>query len=151
MIRTRLQVERDQVSELRYNLTPRKDMLGESHYKWLSNLAGEVLITSNNNKPKGCYTGFVSSTIGYLPSHAIYFLSYNWSKDVLQKFHDKHIKTSSVEGKQSMWVSFVAGGFADLAATFFVVPMEVVVQRLQIQDPHSKTKYKGGIGNLSEL
>lgn len=47
-----------------------------------------------------------------------------------------------------MWVSFVAGGLADLAATFFVVPMEVVVQRLQIQDPHSKTKYKGGIGNL---
>jgi hypothetical protein len=33
----------------------------------------------------------------------------------------------------ALWVSFTAGALADIASNVFVVPMEVVVQRLQIQ------------------
>jgi len=123
VIRTRLQVDRDA-----------KISLGKS-----LNMAKTLGV-------RGLYAGFTSSTIGSLPPHAIYFLSYNYAKDVLQKFHDKQMKRShSSEGKQAFWVSFVAGAFADLAANIFVVPLEVVVQRLQIQDHTSAKKYSGGI------
>jgi hypothetical protein len=50
-----------------------------------------------------------------------------------------------------MWVSFVAGAFADFAANFFVVPLEVIVQRIQIQDQNAKNKYSGGIDAVKQI
>jgi hypothetical protein len=46
----------------------------------------------------------------------------------------------------ALWVSFTAGALADIIANVFVVPIEVVVSRLQIQEPNSTKKYKGSIG-----
>eukprot|EP01114_Cavostelium_apophysatum_P021062 TRINITY_DN7242_c0_g1_i1.p1 TRINITY_DN7242_c0_g1~~TRINITY_DN7242_c0_g1_i1.p1 ORF type:complete len:344 (+),score=69.91 TRINITY_DN7242_c0_g1_i1:108-1139(+) len=102
---------------------------------------------------RGLYRGFLASSVGALPPHAVYFLSYNFCKDHLQSFHDKHYrrKSTRIEGKQALWVSFVAGGLADLIANFFVVPCEVVVQRLQIQDHNSPTSYKGGIDAVKTI
>lgn len=95
---------------------------------------------------RGLYTGFWSSTVWSVPSHGVYYLTYNYCKDKLQDIDNKMKKETMVKGKQAMWVSFTAGGLADIASNIFSVPIDVVVQRLQIQDKNSVQKYKGAVG-----
>lgn len=95
---------------------------------------------------RGLFTGFWASTIGSLPSHGVYFVSYNLCKDKLQEIDNNWHKDSHIKGKQALWVSFTAGAAADIIANFFVVPVDVVVSRLQIQETNSEKKYKGSIG-----
>jgi len=110
------------------------------------NRGGTFTISSTLNLARnlgwrGLYRGFVPYSVGSLPPHATYFISYNIFKDYLQEFDNKYIKkyfgADNTTGKQALWVSFTAGALADIASNVFVVPMEVVGQRLQIQDAKS--------------
>jgi len=90
----------------------------------------------------GLYTGFMPASIGHLPGNTIYLLSYTYLKDVLQKREDAKHPGKVPDGRQSPWVSFVAAAGADLSAIALYCPVDVVVQRLFLQDPRHP-KYAG--------
>ena len=102
-----------------------------------------------------------------MPGNAIYFLTYSYLKDRLQSYHNqKH--PDYPKGQQGMfhltfqakslltfpckpnniiapWVSFTSAMLADIAAISFICPLEVVVQRLMVQDSNNKL-YKNSFG-----
>lgn len=86
---------------------------------------------------RGLYTAFWPGTIGYLPGNAIYLLTYAWAKDRLQAKYDK-LHPDKKDGRQVAIVTFTAALIADVAAVSLFCPVEVVVQRLFIQDKANK-------------
>lgn len=92
----------------------------------------------------GLYVGFLPGTIGYLPGNAVYFLTYSFAKDHLQKVHNSYYPQEA-DGRQVPWVSFTAGMIADVAAVSLYCPVEVVAQRLFIQNQKQRL-YQNSFG-----
>jgi hypothetical protein len=100
------------------------------------------------------YTAYWTS-LGYLPGNAAYFSLYCFAKDRLQTVHNRwHPEDNNKnQGKfvysfshlLALWVSFVAGMVADVCAVFLYCPVEIVQQRLYLQDPIHKV-YKNAPG-----
>jgi len=100
---------------------------------------------------RSSYAGFFTYTIGSLPSHFAYFFSYNLMKDELQKINEKWETNSEIKGRQAMWVSLVSGASADFISNFLFVPVEVVVQRIQIQNTDSQKNYKNSFDAVKSI
>eukprot|EP00696_Hemimastix_kukwesjijk_P016659 gnl/Hemi2/5145_TR1797_c0_g1_i1.p1 gnl/Hemi2/5145_TR1797_c0_g1~~gnl/Hemi2/5145_TR1797_c0_g1_i1.p1 ORF type:complete len:346 (-),score=74.77 gnl/Hemi2/5145_TR1797_c0_g1_i1:57-1094(-) len=84
---------------------------------------------------RGLYRGFWSSSFGSIPSYVVYLVTYSWTKHMCG-WDNPHVAPTQ---QQKIWVPFVAGAIADVASIAFYVPVDVVVQRLQLKD----SKYKG--------
>jgi solute carrier family 25 protein 44 len=79
----------------------------------------------------GLYRGFVSGTLGVLPAEMIYYAAYEVTKEVM---------TSGGYGHLSPMVS---GLVAEMTSAAWVVPFDVVSQRLMIQDVFSPPVRQG--------
>jgi hypothetical protein len=49
---------------------------------------------------------------------------------------------------EALWVSFVAGALSDVTSNVMISPVEVIVQRIYIQD-QSKKQYKNSFGMIT--
>uniref|UniRef100_A0A7S4KPT4 Mitochondrial carrier protein n=1 Tax=Paramoeba aestuarina TaxID=180227 RepID=A0A7S4KPT4_9EUKA len=70
------------------------------------------------------YRGFGAVAVCTIPAHSIYFTTYQTTKSYLSK-------TTNKEGEGGLFVNFVSGGVAELAAATIWGPMDVVKQRAQ--------------------
>eukprot|EP00128_Syssomonas_multiformis_P009488 Colp12_sorted_trinity150504_noHs@16526 len=75
---------------------------------------------------QGFYKGFWTCSIASLPSFAVYFVSYKYLKHKVEEIFGKE--------KASLYSPFFAGTCADILSNTIYVPVEVVVQRLQLKD-----------------
>ncbi|PRP87761.1 solute carrier family 25 member 44-like [Planoprotostelium fungivorum] len=89
---------------------------------------------------RGMYTGYWPNTIGNIPGNAVYLLSYNFFRS----------KLSDYASDGPVWVSLAAGGLADLTSNLFYAPVDVVVQRLFIQNEKSK-RYKNATDAIGQI
>eukprot|EP00002_Diphylleia_rotans_P006472 TRINITY_DN15837_c0_g1_i1.p1 TRINITY_DN15837_c0_g1~~TRINITY_DN15837_c0_g1_i1.p1 ORF type:complete len:341 (-),score=67.69 TRINITY_DN15837_c0_g1_i1:54-1076(-) len=93
---------------------------------------------------KAFYRGFWWQGLGGFPSLAIYYLSYNVMKDKLTT----HLQLESDKAKS---VAYMASGImADVFAILSWVPVDVVMQRLQIQTPERQI-YKDGFDAIRQI
>eukprot|EP01126_Amoeba_proteus_P054197 TRINITY_DN6654_c0_g2_i4.p1 TRINITY_DN6654_c0_g2~~TRINITY_DN6654_c0_g2_i4.p1 ORF type:complete len:336 (-),score=42.71 TRINITY_DN6654_c0_g2_i4:582-1538(-) len=95
---------------------------------------------------RGLYTAYWTS-IFYLPGYVAYMTVYCYSRDKLQQIHTRRYPG---DGHQVPWVSFVAGLLADVSTVSLYCPVEVVQQRLYLQDPNNK-KYNGAIDAFRQI
>ncbi|XP_049851195.1 mitochondrial substrate carrier family protein E-like [Schistocerca gregaria] len=72
------------------------------------------------------YQGFGTVATMTIPAHALYFGGYEVTKSVLQP--------SRSDGDKSLWVYFISGIVADVCGSIMWVPMDVLKQRLQMQN-----------------
>ena len=81
---------------------------------------------------QGLFKGFGAVGAMTMPAHALYFGGYEGSKMMLQR--DRR------EDEKSAWVYFVSGFVADIFGSLIWTPMDVIKQRVQInQSPSSSS------------
>ncbi|PRP80668.1 mitochondrial substrate carrier family protein, partial [Planoprotostelium fungivorum] len=80
------------------------------------------------------YKGFPIVGVCTVPAHALYFGGYEWAK--------KNLQSTVGDEKKSSWVHLISGAWADICGSLVWVPMDVVKQRLQIQQ-NKEAKYRG--------
>eukprot|EP01117_Protostelium_nocturnum_P001011 TRINITY_DN11331_c0_g1_i1.p1 TRINITY_DN11331_c0_g1~~TRINITY_DN11331_c0_g1_i1.p1 ORF type:complete len:320 (+),score=53.49 TRINITY_DN11331_c0_g1_i1:140-1099(+) len=80
------------------------------------------------------YKGFAIVSVSTIPAHALYFAGYEMAKRNFQK--DRR------EEDKSVWVHLVSGLWADVCGSIIWVPMDVIKQRLQVQQSSAST-YRG--------
>eukprot|EP01125_Pyxidicula_operculata_P012597 TRINITY_DN4141_c0_g1_i4.p1 TRINITY_DN4141_c0_g1~~TRINITY_DN4141_c0_g1_i4.p1 ORF type:complete len:293 (+),score=49.94 TRINITY_DN4141_c0_g1_i4:3-881(+) len=98
---------------------------------------------------KGMYTAFWPGTLGYLPGNGAYLVTYSYLKDYFQSIHNKNNPNKS-DGRQVAWVSFTSAALADFTAVSLYCPVEVVVQRLFLQDQNNKL-YKNSFDAVRKI
>lgn len=95
---------------------------------------------------QGLYKGFVTTSIGSLPTQFVYLTTFEFARA-----HIPHQKSNSnlcnlFILSQGYLSTFLAGGVASLASTAFSVPLDVISQRLMVQDGNiNQYQYKGGL------
>jgi len=91
--------------------------------------------------PTGLYKGFLTNTIGILPSQFVYMTTYEFARAHIPQ-HDP----------SSSFSYFAAGGIASLCSSTLTIPLDVISQRLMVQDGNiNQYQYKGGLSALSQI
>lgn len=83
---------------------------------------------------KALYKGFGIVALATTPAHALYFTAYEGFK--------RRLQTDKVGHEKSSWVYFVSGFFADCVGLSIWLPMDLVKQRLQVQQNNMAIKYR---------
>merc|ERR1711988_24207 len=82
------------------------------------------------------FRGFVTMTVGIIPSQSVYVTVFEYTRSLW----DRQTPLAA------FGVNFLGGGLASLAAASFAVPLDVISQRLMVQDGIvNKARYQGGI------
>ena len=90
---------------------------------------------------KGLYRGMAAPLVGITPIFAIYFLGFDWGKNIARSFEGK----SAGEEISTAGIAF-AGGFSAIPGTAVMVPGDRIKVILQIQGQSTGTpKYNGPI------
>lgn len=84
---------------------------------------------------RGIYRGFVITVLRDAPSHAVYFLTYEYSREQLHPGCRR-------SGQESLGTMLTAGGIAGVVSWIGSYPLDVIKTRLQAQTP-SSMRYKG--------
>lgn len=89
---------------------------------------------------RGLYSGVTPAFLGSFSSTLIFFGCYEWSKRMM------------IDNGVSPWVAYFASGWcADLAASPFYVPTEVLKTRLQLQGRYNNPHFKSGYNYKSTM
>ena len=83
---------------------------------------------------RALYKGFGIVAFATTPAHALYFTAYESMKRRLQT--DKELE------QKSSWVYFVSGFFADVVGLSIWLPMDLIKQRLQVQQNKVRIRYR---------
>lgn len=84
---------------------------------------------------KGLYKGLTIAVLGSLPATCLYFTTYELSKSKLTQ--------SNVFGNNQFLVYFWSGIAAETVSCVFFVPIDVIKERLQVQENLKLYKYNG--------
>ena len=97
--------------------------------------AGDAFVkTVRNEGVRALYKGFGIVALATTPAHALYFTAYEGAKRRLQPEKSMHDK--------SWWVYFCSGFFADCVGLSIWLPMDLIKQRLQVQQNNVTIRYK---------
>jgi len=99
---------------------------------------------------KGLYKGFVANSVATVPSIVVYILLYNYLRDTVAHYADKatlwHFNNNSNTTAESSYNAFrdkallvpaIAAIIADVTLNLYYVPVEVITQRVQLQQQQS--------------
>lgn len=79
------------------------------------------------------YSGLSAVLVGAIPSHALYFATYEFAKDCL---YNGRLRTSSYDARKnsapSTWIVATAGIFATMVHDAVSTPLDVIKQRMQL-------------------
>ena len=92
-------------------------------------------MTMNTEGLKGLYKGLNIAVLGSLPATCIYFTTYELSKNALTQ--------SEIFGKNPFFVYFWSGIAAETVSCVFFVPIDVIKERLQVQENLKLYNYNG--------
>ncbi len=95
-----------------------------------------------NGGMRSLYKGFWTSSIGYMPSYASYLMTYSYCKHALGWSNE-----AARDPWKSIYIPLVAGIAADVASLVLYIPVDVVVQRMQLKD----APFTGGIDATSRI
>ena len=84
---------------------------------------------------RGLYRGFLVYSIASLPAYVVYVTTYTWSKSALG------FSYTGVSGLGTAMVPLAAGVIADAACLGLYVPVDIVVQRLQLPGRYSSLRH----------
>lgn len=93
--------------------------------------------TVRNEGVRALYKGFGIVALMTTPAHALYFMAYEGAKRKLQ--------TDRSLTEKSWWVYFCSGFFADVVGLSIWLPMDLVKQRLQVQQNNKAIRYKNSL------
>lgn len=83
---------------------------------------------------RALYKGFGIVAFATTPAHALYFTAYEGMK--------RRLQTDKPMEQKSSWVYFVSGFFADVVGLSIWLPMDLVKQRLQVQQNKVRIRYR---------
>lgn len=83
---------------------------------------------------RALYKGFGIVALMTTPAHALYFMAYEGAK--------RRLQTDRPLTEKSWWVYFCSGFFADVVGLSIWLPMDLVKQRLQVQQNNKAIRYK---------
>jgi hypothetical protein len=114
--------------------------------------ADALVKTFRSEGIRGLYRGFPTVIVGGTPGTIIYLCGYDIFKDRISSSLSKHDGTqSSKNGEESFAVHFAAGILAETVACLIYVPVDVIKERLQIQNKNDLVQYKGGWDALVKI
>jgi solute carrier family 25 protein 44 len=97
-----------------------------------------------NEGVRGLYKGFITTSFGILPSQLLYITTL----EIVRASFPKDEQSTS----KGLIRNFAAGAAASLFSTLITVPLDVVTQRLMIQDgKNTDFKYRGGLDAFSSI
>lgn len=99
----------------------------------------------------GLYRGFTTVIVGGTPGTIIYLCSYDIFKDRISSALFPNNATKSSKNEESFAVHFGAGLSAEALACLIYVPVDVIKERLQIQNRTDLVQYKGGLDALVKI
>lgn len=83
---------------------------------------------------RALYKGFGIVALATTPAHALYFVAYEGCK--------RRLQTDRPLTEKSWWVYFCSGFFADVVGLSIWLPMDLVKQRLQVQQNNKAIRYR---------
>ena len=113
----------------------------------------DVLVqTFRSEGIRGLYRGFPTVIVGGTPGTIIYLCGYDIFKNQLSSaFSTPNAKQNSKNDEESFVVHFAAGILAEAVACVVYVPVDVIKERLQIQQSKDSVQYKGGWDALVKI
>ena len=112
--------------------------------------SADVLIqTFRSEGIRGLYRGFPTVIAGGTPGTIIYLCGYDIFKDRLSATFSQ--PKNGQKNDESFVVHFTAGILAETVACIIYVPVDVIKERLQIQNPKDSVQYKGGWDALVKI
>lgn len=109
-------------------------MQREAQYKG----ATDALVkTVRGEGVRALYKGFGIVAFATTPAHALYFMAYEGMK--------RRLQTDRALTEKSWWVYFCSGFFADVVGLSIWLPMDLVKQRLQVQQNNKAIRYKNSV------
>lgn len=113
----------------------------------------DVLVqTFRSEGIRGLYRGFPTVIVGGTPGTIIYLCGYDIFKNQLSSaFSTPNAKQNSKNNEESFAVHFAAGILAEAVACVVYVPVDVIKERLQIQQSKDSVQYKGGWDALVKI
>lgn len=90
--------------------------------------------TISNEGVKALYKGFGIVALATTPAHALYFTVYEGVK--------RRLQTDKPMEHKSSWVYFSSGFLADIVGLSIWLPMDLIKQRLQVQQNNVVIRYK---------
>ena len=112
--------------------------------------SADVLIqTFRSEGIRGLYRGFPTVIAGGTPGTIIYLCGYDIFKDRLSATFNQ--AKNGQKNDESFVVHFTAGILAETVACVIYVPVDVIKERLQIQNAKDSVQYKGGWDALVKI
>ncbi|KAG7353902.1 mitochondrial carrier protein [Nitzschia inconspicua] len=96
----------------------------------------------------GWYRGFSTVIVGGTPGTIVYLCSYDMFKTTIT---DHMAASPAKKREESFWVHFSSGILAESVACLIYVPVDVVKERLQVQQKGDSFQYKGGWDALMKI
>lgn len=84
--------------------------------------------------------GFPTYALCSLPAYVVYVTTYTWSKSMLGFHYSSSPTDAGTVGLSAAVAPLAAGIIADAACLGFYVPVEIVVQRLQLPGRYQSTR-----------
>lgn len=107
---------------------------------------------------RGFYRGFVSFSLGVIPSQFVYITMLEKTKSIVKQslatsslFKEEQLSFGNLKLGHEQVASFVGGWMASLSATTVSTPVDVISQRLMVQKDTSSTKYSGAIDGFKKI
>lgn len=101
---------------------------------------------------RGFYKGFLPFSCGIVPSQFVYISTFEWTKSFAKGWisTDKQLLGGLIVIGPEQLASLVGGCLSSMAATIASVPIDVISQRLMIQDKENM-KYKSGFDGFKKI
>lgn len=113
----------------------------------------DVLVkTFRSEGIRGLYRGFPTVIAGGTPGTIVYLCGYDIFKDrISSALSPSNAMESTTTDEESFAVHFAAGILAETVACLIYVPVDVIKERLQIQQNKDLVQYKGGWDALVKI
>ncbi|KAJ3100586.1 hypothetical protein HDU97_002116 [Phlyctochytrium planicorne] len=106
---------------------------------------------------RALYQGFAVTAVGAIPAQVLYLSAFEASKHYLHKaLTAKALRSKLDENRIAVLTNFVGGGIASLSSQIVVIPIDVVSQKLMVQNKKklvdgAEKPYKNGIDAIVRI
>ncbi|EGR34554.1 mitochondrial carrier protein, putative [Ichthyophthirius multifiliis] len=112
-------------------------------YKNKRMLKDIAIQTIKNEGFKGLYSGVGISVIGSGPAFTLYMTSYEYNKTILNKY--------GILQNNDFLMYMIAGLFAEIISCIFWLPIDVIKERLQVQQNLGLYRYANAIDAIKQI
>jgi len=106
------------------------------HYATVSAAVSQIM---KQDGVRGLYSGMSAVIVGAIPSHGLYFATYEAVKKNLKTYFKKQEKNKADYEYKKVYISGIAGAMATIAHDAIATPIDVVKQRMQLHGTHYRS------------